>query len=427
MLAAVMPVPHSLWQVEQPWNGFPALEGDAAADVVVVGAGVTGCACALRLAKGGASVLVLEADQVASGASGRNGGFASAGTGLGLHEAAAVVGMPTAVALHRATEAALDEMLALAADRGAAGAVRRTGSLWLATPGEDDHMASAVTALAAAGVDCREAPELIPAPLRGRYPRAAVFPGDCELQPARWVRALAGAAAEAGADVRERSAVLAIERRGDGWSVATRNGAATGRAVVVACDGLVPRLVPEVRGIVYPVRGQMLATEPVSNPVITMPTHSDHGFVYARPTLDGRLAIGGCRSADLEAEYTDDGRPTSRVQVALERFVAERIGLTGVSITHRWAGTMGFSADLLPVVGEVPGRPGLHVAGGYSGVGNVQGFVCGGMLADLALGRPHPLAAALSLERFTVDGRLQPPAELREQRESRRLRELLPA
>jgi glycine/D-amino acid oxidase-like deaminating enzyme len=88
---------------------------------------------------------------------------------------------------------------------------------------------------------------------------------------------------------------------------------------------------------------------------------------------------------------------------------------------------MGFSADLLPVVGAVPGRPGLHVAGGYSGVGNVQGFVCGGMLADLILGRRHPLGAALSLERFTVDGRLRPPVELREQRESRRLRELLPA
>jgi glycine/D-amino acid oxidase-like deaminating enzyme len=88
---------------------------------------------------------------------------------------------------------------------------------------------------------------------------------------------------------------------------------------------------------------------------------------------------------------------------------------------------MGFSADLLPVVGEVPGRPGLHVAGGYSGVGNVQGFVCGGMIADLILGRRHALAAALSLERFAVDGGLRPPAELREQRESRRLRDLPPA
>ena len=107
--------------------------------------------------------------------------------------------------------------------------------------------------------------------------------------------------------------------------------------------------------------------------------------------------------------------------------MAERIGLAGVRVSHRWAGVMGFSADLLPVVGEVPGRPGLHVAGGYSGVGNVQGFVCGRMLADALLGRPHPLHAALTVGRFAAGGRLRPPGELREQVESRRLRRLLPA
>jgi glycine/D-amino acid oxidase-like deaminating enzyme len=104
----------------------------------------------------------------------------------------------------------------------------------------------------------------------------------------------------------------------------------------------------------------------------------------------------------------------------------ERMGLEGVRIDHRWAGTMGFSADLLPVAGELPGRPGLHVACGYSGVGNVQGFVCGGLLADRLLGRPGPLAAPLSPARFAVDGRLRAPSELREQAESRRLRPLLP-
>lgn len=171
----------------------------------------------------------------------------------------------------------------------------------------------------------------------------------------------------------------------------------------------------------------MLATAPLPDTVITVPTHSDHGFVYARPTADGRLAIGGCRSAHLEAEYTDDQRPTAPVQAALERFMGDRMGLAGVRVDCRWAGTMGFSADLLPVAGELPGAPGLHVACGYSGVGNVQGFVCGGLLADSLLGRPAPLTSALSPGRFAVDGRLRPAARLREQMESRRLRPILPA
>ena len=107
--------------------------------------------------------------------------------------------------------------------------------------------------------------------------------------------------------------------------------------------------------------------------------------------------------------------------------MCERMGLAGVRVAHRWAGTMGFSADLLPVVGELPGAPGLHVSCGYSGVGNVQGFVCGGLLADGLLGRPAPLTPALSPGRFAVGGRLRPALRLREQVESRRLRQILPA
>jgi gamma-glutamylputrescine oxidase len=420
------PAPPSLWQLQHRWAGFPALAGSRPADVAVVGAGVTGCACALRLAAGGAEVTLLDAGEVAAGASGRNGGFASAGTGLALADAAALIGMAASLALVRATAAALDEMLAMAAGRGDPGAIERTGSLWIAAADEAGDLRTAVAGLRAAGFDCREAPELVPAWMRGRYTHAALFPRDCGLDPARFVRALAGAAAAAGARIHERSPVDAVEPGPGGWRVRTPTGQVAARTVVVACDGRTPRLVPELAGIVYPVRGQMLATEPLPDTVITLPTHSDHGFVYARPTRDGRLAIGGCRSADLGAEYTDDQRPTAPVQAALERFVRERMGLDGARIEHRWAGTMGFSADLLPVVGELPGRPGLNVACGYSGVGNVQGFVCGGLLADALLGRPAPLAGPLSPARFAVDGRLQ-AAELREQAESRRLLPLLPA
>jgi glycine/D-amino acid oxidase-like deaminating enzyme len=395
-----MPAPASLWQLEHGWTGFPRLRGSAAADVVVVGAGVTGCACALALAQHGADVVVLEAGETAAGASGRNGGFASAGTGLAPGAAAEAIGMRSAVALHRATEAALDDMLAIAAAQGEPDAVRRTGSLWAAADDEAAAMDAAAAALASAGVECRRAPELVPAPMRARYPHALLSPGDCVLQPARWTRALARTAAAAGARIHEGSPVTGIEPVRGGLRAVAPGGGVTAAAVVVACDGLIPRLVPELRGIVYPVRGQMLATEPLPDPVAHLPVHCDHGFVYLRPTFDGRLAIGGCRTADLDAEYTSDERTTGPVQRAIERFVSERLGLAGARITHRWAGIMGFSADLLPVVGPVPGRDGLHVAGGYSGVGNVQGFVCGRIVADLIAGRPHPLAAPLSVSRF---------------------------
>ena len=64
-------------------------------------------------------------------------------------------------------------------------------------------------------------------------------------------------------------------------------------------------------------------------------------------------------------------------------------------MSHRWAGVVGYSGDSLPYVGEVPGRPGLYVSGGYSGVGNVPGFMCGRDLADTIAGSgPEPLFPA---------------------------------
>ena len=57
--------------------------------------------------------------------------------------------------------------------------------------------------------------------------------------------------------------------------------------MVVACDGLIPALLPELERVIYPVRGQVLATEPLGDTVITRPTHSDHGFFYYRPDRDG--------------------------------------------------------------------------------------------------------------------------------------------
>jgi glycine/D-amino acid oxidase-like deaminating enzyme len=208
-----------------------------------------------------------------------------------------------------------------------------------------------------------------------------------------------------------------VTRDGDGWVVSAGGGAVRADAVVVACDGLIPRLLPELHGIVYPVRGQVAATAPLASQPLAMPTHSQHGFMYYRPTPDGRVVIGGGRLEHLDAEYTGRERITPAVQAELDRFLAGPLGLAEVEVTHRWAGIMGFSADLLPLAGELPGRPGLHVAGGYSGVGNVLGQLCGRLVADLIATGSHPLADVHDPGRFA-------PGVPPEQAEKRRSREL---
>src|SRR5262249_10509701 len=93
------------------------------------------------------------------------------------------------------------------------------------------------------------------------------------------------------------------------------------------------------------------------------------------------------------------------------------LGLFGERVTHRWAGIMGFSADLLPLAGPVPDAAGLQVAGGYSGVGNVLGHLCGWLVADLIATGSHPQATALTPSRFVGAGTV----ELLEKTRSREL------
>jgi glycine/D-amino acid oxidase-like deaminating enzyme len=327
-----------------------------------------------------------------------------------------LLGETDAIRLHRATEAALDDMIAMAEELRIPDSIRRTGSLWLADSHEHATLRETVRLAEACGIRCRPAPDMIPEPMRGEDLLAAFFAEDAELMPTAWVRALVEAAADRGAHVFEHSPVTGLAPNGGGWTATTGGGSVHAQAVVVASDGLIPQLVPELSGAIYPVRGQVAATPPLDQMPLACPTHSQSGFMYYRPTPDGRLVVGGGRLEQLEAEYTDDEQTTAAVQRVLDRFIRDRLGLAAVPVTHRWAGIMGFSADLLPVVGELPGRPGLHVAGGYSGVGNVHGYLCGRMVADLIAAGNHPGAGLFDAARF--HGR---PVEQREKTHSREL------
>ena len=392
----------SLWQQQGEPAAYPSLAGDLVADVLVVGAGVTGCACADRLGRRGLNVAVLEEREVAAGASGRNGAFASTGTALGFDSLIRRVGLDTAVDVHRLTESAMTDMLRLASAAGRAETVRTTGSVWLAAEDEVDALTGAVTAMADAGIRCRIDLDALPDRLRRWYRLAAVVEADGALLPAEWVRTLARTATAGGATIYEHSPVTAITADAGGWTL-TLPGGRTAHApiTVIACDGLIPALVPELAQIVYPVRGQVLATEPLEQTVIARPTHSDHGFYYYRPTPDGRVALGGGRMTDMDAEYTDREETTPTIQAALDGFLEQRLGVPATRVARRWAGIMGFSADMLPVVGELPGRPGLWVCGGYSGVGNVPGFAYGRLIADRIAGTGHTsVSLALDIARF---------------------------
>ncbi len=336
-------------------------------EVVVVGAGVTGCAAALRLAEAGKRVRLQDARGVAEGASGRNGGFALRGMPAPFDVTATSVGEEDAAALMAWTEAAIDTIESLAGD-----AFRRVGSLRIAVDEDErDELRAEFESIVAAGFEAEWIDTFEP-PLAGRFTAALRHLPDGVLQPARWVRRLAALAAEAGVEIREHERVGSRDEL----------GAAT---VIVCTDGYPSGLLGPLEGLIVPTRGQVIATEPLPGRLFEVPHYGRHGFDYWHQARDGRLVVGGFRDVSFDTEFTAEEELSDTVQAALRSFVNGLVGRE-LRIDFAWPGIFGMVMDFLPVIGRVPELEDTWMAGGYSGHGNVLGFASGELVARMVLG-----------------------------------------
>jgi gamma-glutamylputrescine oxidase len=349
-------------------------------DIAVIGAGITGCACAGALARAGKRVRVYDARGVGEGASGRNGGFALRGAAARYDVARDTYGVDAAAELWRRTEQALDRLEAIAGD-----AFRRTGSLRLAADVEERvEIEGEYETLREDGFAVKWREDL--PHLRPDFRGAIFHPTDGAVQPAGLVQRLADLAAEAGAAFADHSRITSLED-------------VEAEQVVIATDGSGRGLLPELDEALWPARGQVLATAPLPDRLFECPHYARHGFDYWQQLRDGRIVLGGFRDFSILTEMTDDERTTEPIQTALDAFLVELLGEMP-EVRHRWAGIFGLTQDLLPLVGPVPGHDGVWVAAGYSGHGNVLGLLCGELVADAMLGRDDSLLQLFSPARL---------------------------
>ena len=390
-----MTVATAPYWLDAPYAPRPPLSGTVEAEACVVGGGVAGLACAHRLAQHGIDTILLERDAVAGGASGRNGGFLIAGVAVFHNDARERYGPERARSIYARTLAAQEHVYELASELDVPEAVRRIGLLRLAVSEEEaEHVRRHVDALRDDGFpgELLEHDELPPA-LRRTGLVACLTEHDGALHPARWYRALAGAAEAAGVRICERSPVRGPVSAPAEGPVESDAGSVRARHVIVAADGALPALVPEYAGRVRARRLHMVATAPLAH-VLDRMVYARWGYEYLQQRPDGRVLAGGFSDVDGEDSYTDSDAGSRAIWDRVERYLREDLGVDA-EITHRWAGVVGYTEDSLPYVGEVQGRPGLYVAGGYSGVGNVPGFMSGCELADTIAGHgPEPLFPA---------------------------------
>lgn len=365
------------------WNDhaatpLPPLQGEQRAEFCVVGLGGSGLGAIERLCDAGADVIGLDAGQVGAGAAGRNGGFLLAGVAQFHHQAIGKFGHARALAFYRATLEELERWYAA----GYSG-VRRSGTLRIAVDAAEWRDGEAqFAAMRADGLPVEF--------YEGAEGRGLLFPRDGAFQPLRRWRELAGAVQERGARLFGDSTVLSI----DDGTVRCAQGSVRAARILVAVDGGLERLLPELAPRVRSARLQMLATAPTREVVIPRPVYFRDGYDYWQQDDTGRVVLGGGRDLGGDAEWcTQDENAivctSAPVQRHLEALLRERLRVSA-PVTHRWAARVAYTNDGLPVFGEL--RPGVHVTGAYNGTGNVFGHLCGRALAERALGREGTLA-----------------------------------
>jgi glycine/D-amino acid oxidase-like deaminating enzyme len=370
-------------------------------DVAIVGAGFTGLWTAYYLLEADPSlnVLVLEAEHVGFGASGRNGGWVSALYPVGAPALARDHGEAATRDQYAALRESVDEVGRVAAAEGIECGFRKGGTLVVAT-----NRAQATRARAEAhhsdywgtGTTWLQGPaaadRIAVSGLRG----ATFNPNCARINPFLLARGLARVAETKGARICEGTRVASL---GEHRLRTSQGFVVRARRVIRATEAWTARL-PGHRRTVAPVYSLVVATAPLPRSVwdqiglADAETFSEHRHVvvYGQRSSDDRIVFGGRGApyhfgSGIRPEFDSD----ARVFEALRRSLTQLFPvLDGVELTHAWGGPLGIARDWHPSVGY-DRSTGLGHAGGYVGDGVALSNLAGRTLADLVTTRDTAL------------------------------------
>ncbi len=387
----------SFWYDE---TGLPepadVLDGDAEADVAIVGGGYTGLWTAYYLAKArpDLDIRVLERRFAGFGASGRNGGWLTATVTGGLDGYARDFPRADVARFQLAMNDAVDEVIRVAETEGIDASIVKGGTLLVARNPAQETRARELAETAARWPEVGGrllGAEETRSRIAVEGTRLAFWEPHCaRIQPARLVRGLADAVRRLGVRVHEGTAVTEIT---PGTAI-TERGVVRARHVLRATEGFTADLAGERRTWV-PMSSSMIITDPLPADAweaigwSRCDTLEDlsHVYSYAQRTADGRIAIGGRGHPYRFGSRTDRDGAVREDTVRTLRAVLDAWfpAVRDVPIAHAWSGVLGVPRTWRATVGHDP-HTGLGWAGGYVGTGVTATNLAGRTLADLVLG-----------------------------------------
>jgi len=376
-----------------------ALQGEATADVCVVGGGIAGCSTALHLAERGYKVVLLEGKRVAWGASGRSGGQAIFGFAAGQDKLIAQVGREDARRMFDLSVEALD-LLKERVARHAIDCDLHWGQMHVAIKPRHETELQAWQDELARDYGYTSLRWLGRDEVRGllateRYRGGLYDTRSGHLHPLNYTLGLAAAAEAAGVRICEDSEVTRLEQ-GDTVVVHTAGGRVRAKHVALCCNAYMDQLSPRLRARIMPVGTYIVATEPLGSERIEALMRENIGVTdvnwvldYFRRSSDHRLLFGGRVSySGLDPLNTERATRARMVKVFPQ--------LADVKIEYAWGGYVDITMSRAPDFGRL--APNVYYLQGFSGHGIALTGMAGKLVAEAIAGQA---------ERFDLFTRLE--------------------
>lgn len=373
---------------------FPTLQGEQNADVCIIGGGFTGLSAAIHLRERGYSVILLEANRLAWGASGRNGGHVGVGQRVDQDRLENMVGMEHARQLWEIGLEANDTVAKLI-ERFSIDCELKQGNLHVASKaGENDEFREYAEHLQR-HYNHNEISYVEPAEVAQMTSGQGFHGGLLDikskhLHPLKFAQGLAKAAVSLGAQLYEQSRVLSYSEGGK-VTVNTAAGTVTASYLVLACNGYLEKLEPRTAGRIMPINNFMLATEPLPEALARQlirddTSMSDSLFVinYWKLSADNRLLFGG--GENYTHRFPHDIK--AFVRKCMLQIYPE---LADTRVDYGWGGTLAVTMNRMPDFGRLSAQ--VFYAHGYSGHGVPTATMAGKLLAEVISG---------SAERFDI-------------------------